>query len=127
MNAPVVTNLGHADFILGNATTTWSIINAQVKCDLVTLDSGLNESYIKLLEEGTQLTLNYNTFISQYQTITGQTDFAINIMRSLTRLKYVFVSLWKDYTAAPRNTIVGTKQWNDFFSPSSYDTVAVAS
>ncbi|MFM7983433.1 MAG: hypothetical protein ACKPKO_29325, partial [Candidatus Fonsibacter sp.] len=50
-------------------------------------DSGLNESYIKLLEEGKKLTLNYNTFISQYQTITNQTDFSINITRSLTRLK----------------------------------------
>ena len=96
MGAPVVTNLNRGNFIALNTASTWPIINAQVKCDLVTLDSGLNESYIKLLEEGKQLTLNYNTYISQYQTITGQTDFAINITRSLTRLKSVFVSLWKD-------------------------------
>ena len=31
-----------------NTSTTWQIQNVQVKCDLVTLDSGLNESYIKL-------------------------------------------------------------------------------
>ncbi|MFM7987474.1 MAG: hypothetical protein ACKPKO_49995 [Candidatus Fonsibacter sp.] len=34
----------------GNNSHVWSILNAQVKCDLVTLDSGLNESYVKLLE-----------------------------------------------------------------------------
>ncbi len=58
-----------------NCSTAWSILNAQVQCDLITLDSGLNESYVKLLEEGKKLTLNYNTFISQYQTIASQTDF----------------------------------------------------
>ena len=95
MDAPVVTSLYHGNFIALNTASTWSIINAQVKCDLVTLDSGLNESYTKLLEEGKKLTLNYNTFISQYQTITGQTDFAINITRSLTRLKSVLCRIGK--------------------------------
>ena len=65
-------------------------MNAQARCNLVTLDSVLNQSYIKLLAEGKKLTLIYNTFISQYQTITGQTDFAINITRCLTRLKFLF-------------------------------------
>ena len=57
-----------------NTSTTWQIQNVQVKCDLVTLDSGLNESYIKLLEEGKKHTLNCNTFISQYQSIIGHTN-----------------------------------------------------
>ena len=33
-----------------NTSTTWQIQNAQVKFDLVSLDSGLHESYIKLFE-----------------------------------------------------------------------------
>ncbi|MFM7989031.1 MAG: hypothetical protein ACKPKO_57935, partial [Candidatus Fonsibacter sp.] len=37
-------------------------------------------------------------------------------------MKSVFVSLWKDYAAAPRNTIVGSKNWNDVFSPAAYET-----
>ena len=97
-------------------------MNAQVKCDIVTLDSGLDGPYIKLLAEGKKLTLKYNTCISQYQTIPGQTYFSINITRSLTRLKYVCLSLWKDYAAAPRTTIVGSRQWNGFYSPSASDT-----
>ena len=32
------------------------------------------------------------------------------------------MSLWKDYAAAPINTIVGGKQWNDLCSPSAYVT-----
>ena len=77
-------------------SNTWQIQNVQVKCDLVCLNSGLNEYYIMLLEEGKKLTLNYNTFISQYQTITNQTDFSINISRSLTRLKSVFCFITQD-------------------------------
>ena len=80
-------------FTNANTSTTWQIQNVQVKCDIVSLDSGLNESYIKLLEEGKKLTLNYHTFMSQYQTIIDQTDISINITRSLNRLKSVFVSL----------------------------------
>ncbi|MFM7986885.1 MAG: hypothetical protein ACKPKO_46985, partial [Candidatus Fonsibacter sp.] len=119
MTDPIVSNTDHGDFTDGNTAKTWEILNVQAKCDLVTLDSGLNDSYIKLLEDGKKLTLNYNTFISQYQTITDQTDFSINISRSLTRLKSVFVSLWKNYTVSPRTTVVASKIWNDFFSPAS--------
>ena len=36
-------------FTNANTSTTWQIQNVQIKCDLVLLDSGLNESYIKLL------------------------------------------------------------------------------
>ncbi|MFM7989881.1 MAG: hypothetical protein ACKPKO_62265 [Candidatus Fonsibacter sp.] len=42
----------HVGFTAANTSTTWEILNVQVKCDLVTLDSGLNVSYIKLLDEG---------------------------------------------------------------------------
>ena len=73
---PIVSNMNHVGFTANTTSTTWSILNVQAKCDIVTLDSGLNDSYIKLLEDGKKLTLIYNTFISQYQTITDQTDFS---------------------------------------------------
>ena len=82
-------------FTNAKTSTTWQIQNVQIKCAIVALDRGLNESYIKLLEEGKKLTLNYHTFMSQYQTIIDQTDISINITRSLNRLKSVFVSLWE--------------------------------
>ena len=71
--------------------------------------------------DGKKLTLNYNTFISQNQSIYKQTVFSINIAWSLTRLKSVFGSLHKDYAANPREFITGSKNWNGIFFPSSYD------
>jgi hypothetical protein len=45
-------------FTDANTSLSWIIQNAMVKCDLITLDSGLNESYAKVLEEGKKLTIN---------------------------------------------------------------------
>ena len=106
-----------------NTSTTWQIQNVQAKCDIIALDSGLNESYMKLLEEGKKLTLNYNAVISQYKSIIGQTDISINITRSLTRLKKVCVSFWKDYAAEPRTFMLTSKHWNEFFSPAPWKTI----
>ena len=112
-----------ANALHANTSTTWQIQNVQIKSDIVSLISGLNESYIKLLEEGKKLTLNYNTFISQYQSIIDQTDMSINITRSLTRLKSVFVSLRRNYALAPRVSMLSLKTWNDFFSPATLETI----
>ena len=73
----------NAGFAAANASTTWQIQNVHAKCDLTALYIVASMSHISnLLEEGKKLTLNYNTFISQYQTILNQTDFSINISRS---------------------------------------------
>ena len=48
------------------------------KCHFITLDSGLNESFAKLLEAGKKLTINYNTFIAQIQSIAGQTNIQLS-------------------------------------------------
>ena len=122
MTDPIMPTTTLSDFSVDNQSLTLEVLNVQVKCDLVTLDIGLNDSYIKLLEEGKKLTLNYNTFISQYQTVGGQTYVSINISKSFTRLKSVFFSLWKDYPDAPRTEFTGGKNWNDFFYPMSMDT-----
>ena len=78
-NTPVMDGtVDMGNFLAANTSYTWSIQNAMVKCDLITLDSGLNESYAKVLEEGKKLTINYNTFISQIQSIAGQTNIQIS-------------------------------------------------
>ena len=76
-----------------------------------------------MLEEGKKLTINYNTFISQIQSIVGQTNIQVSLTRSLTRLKAVYVSLLKGYAAGSggRERMVAAKPWNDFFSPMSPD------
>ena len=49
----IVSNVAFANagFTAVNTSISWQIQNVQAKCDLVTLDSGLHESYVKLLEE----------------------------------------------------------------------------
>ena len=106
-------------FTNAETSTTWQIQNVQAKCDLVTLDSSLNESYIKLLEEGKKLTLNYHTFMSQYQTIIDQTDISINITRSLIRLKSVFVSLWEKLRITSKSLDVVPQELEWFLLSSS--------
>ncbi len=107
MDEPIIPELAAGtNFDATNTCLTWPIANVQVKCDIDPLGAGLNKLYFKLLEEGKQLTLNCSTFMSQYQAVTYPTDLMTNATRSFTRLKSVFVSLWKRY-ANPRNTRVG--------------------
>ena len=68
----IISSMGKQGFAAANISTTWQIMNVQAKCDLLTLDSGLNESYVKLLQEGKKVTLNYSTFVSQYQIFSTQ-------------------------------------------------------
>ena len=108
------------------ASVSWSILNVQAKCDLVTLDNSFEESFYKSISEGKPLNINYNTLISQIQTITGNSNLNVNVSRSITRLKSVFVSLSKSIPnvaaahGAFLRTIIShpaTKEWNSFYSP----------
>ena len=71
----------------------------EVKCDLITLDNALDNSYAEHLLSGKSLPINYNTFVSQMQTIVGQIKPNVNVTRALTRLKTVFITLDKDIEA----------------------------
>ena len=99
------------------------ISQVQLKCDLVTLDNGLENEYSKHLLTGKSLPINYDTYISQMQTISDYT-YSCNITRSLTRLKSVFVNLDGEGIgeAVPGSLpIAGSevrKSFNDFYHPS---------
>lgn len=120
---PIVSNFsgtGATDFKADNTSLVWSLNQVQVKCDMCTLDNSLDNSYAEHLLSGKSLPINYNTFVSQMQTILGQDKPSINVSRALTRLKSVFVTLDKDLegtNAGSRAALVGRKQFNDFFSP----------
>jgi len=119
-NEPILSSFskpGMADgFSTENTSTSWSINNVQVKCDVCTLDNALDNSYAQHLLSGKSLPITYNTFISQMQTVAGQDNPLITVSRAITRLKSVFVTLVKDHTGEtiPND---GRKVWNDFFSP----------
>ncbi len=107
-------------FTADKLSTNWSINNVQVKVDVCTLDNALDNSYAQHLLSGKSLPISYNTFVSQMQSISGQDAPLINVSRALTRLKSVFVTLNKDI-AGERLNLYGRRNWNDFFSPMSYD------
>ena len=112
-------------FTTDSCSTNWSINNVQVKVDVCTLDNALDNSYAQHLLSGKSFPISYNTFVSQMQTIAGQTAPLINVSRALTRLKSVFVALQKDTSSTTlsndRFKYYGRKPWNDFFSPISHE------
>jgi hypothetical protein len=114
-NDPIVSYLVDGPtFTTANTSLLWQIQNPQVKCDVCTLDNQLDNSYAEHLLSGKALPINYNTYVSQMQTISSQ-KVLLNVTRALSRLKSVFVTLNKAITA--EETTVGRKNWNDFYSP----------
>jgi len=83
----------------------------------------VQNTFDRKIANGQPLQINYNTFYSQIQTVTGQTDFSVNISRSVSRLKSVFVSLIKNLGGPGRSDLYGSKPWNDFFSPAFPDSL----
>ena len=71
------------------------IEDIQLKADVVTLDSGLDNEYAQHMNNGKTLPVFFTTYSSCVQVSTGGSDNSINISRALTRLKGVFVSLYK--------------------------------
>ena len=71
---------------------SWKISDVQLKCDLVTLDNALGNSYAEHLLSGKALPINYGTYISQNQIITDST-FNVNVSRAVTRLKSIFTTM----------------------------------
>ncbi len=130
VNDPVIFSLDPAtpqtalDFNLNNSSNEWMISQVQLKCDLVTLDNGLENEYAADLLSGKSLPLKYDTYISQMQTISDYT-YSCNITRSLTRLKSVFVNfdgqgIGEAATpgALPHSGAEVRKGFNDFYHPS---------
>jgi hypothetical protein len=113
-NEPIIT-----DFLAGSAYTndntskTWRIENCQIKCDLVSLDNALDNSYVNHLLGGNTLKIVYDTYISSIQTIVSA-DTQVNVSRSLTSLRSVFMSLDKNFTEARIKWC--NKSWNTFYS-----------
>ena len=88
----------------------FAISNVQLKCDLVVLDSNLDNEYAQHLLDGGSLPINFCTFTTASQLITD-INSSVNVQRTFTRLKSVFVSLSSD------DTTHGGKEINNFFRP----------
>jgi hypothetical protein len=73
----------------------WSIEDVQLKCDMVTLDSQLDNSYAEHLLSGKSIPISYTSYTTSQQVCSGDAT-NVNISRSLTRLKSIFVTLFKE-------------------------------
>lgn len=96
-----------------NTSDSWKLENCVVKCDIVTLDNALDNSYVNHLLSGKSLNLVYNTFLSNIQTLVTA-DSQVNVSRSLSKMKSVYVSYLKDDLLA---TVPQYKEFNFFASP----------
>ena len=85
----------HADSARSTGSQQWSIHDVQLKCDMVTLDSQLDNSYAEHLLSGKSIPISYTSYTTSQQVCTGPTT-NVNISRSLTRLKSIFVTLYKE-------------------------------
>jgi hypothetical protein len=115
---PILSNLeGDGTFADTNTSLKWQIENVQVKCDLCTLDTGLQNSYADHLSKGGEFPIAYNTYVSQTQSLfsgtNGQQKVRLNVTRALSRLTHLFITLDKSIAA----TNVVLKDWNSFYSP----------
>jgi hypothetical protein len=104
----------------GSISKEYRLEMCQLKADVCTLDNALDNSYTQHLMNGRMLPIVYNTFISNIQTITTP-DTQINVSRSLTRLKSVFITLERNLDKA--RAVWHTKNWNSFYSPMAKDTL----
>ena len=64
--------------------------------DVVTLDSALQNSYAEHVLSGKSLPINYGTYITMQQTVTGN-NISVNVARAKSRLKTIFCSFNGDY------------------------------
>ena len=103
-------------FLDTNTSLLWKIENCMVKVDLCTLDNALENSYVSHFMGGKTINIVYNTFISTLQTVVAA-DTQINVSRSLSKMKSVFVTLDKAFTTERKNHY--NKSWNNFWSPNS--------
>ena len=93
---------------------TWEFENCQIKADVLTLDNSLENSYHEHIMSGKPLPINYNTFITSNQAVSG-TNVSISVSRAVTRLKGLFITFYK--TAQTDVHEPFNKEWAAGFHP----------
>jgi hypothetical protein len=126
MDDPIMTNPDGAPDepkkkLFGDSMSkSWRLEACQLKCDICTLDKALDNNYTSHLLGGKNLNIVYNTYVSNIQTVLAP-DTQINVSRSLTRLRSVFLTL--ERTFKEKRAVWFTKDWNSFYSPMAIDTM----
>ena len=77
----------------GATSTSWSLTDVRILADVVTLDSALQNSYASHVLSGNTLPIDYNTFITMQQAVSG-INVTVNISRAVSILKTLYFSLY---------------------------------
>lgn len=109
-------------FHQANCSNTYSLRNVFIAADVITLDNQLDNSYAEHVLSGKSLSINYNTYVSQMQSIIDQVKPSVNISRALTRLKTIFVTFERDLVQNAGYS-PGARPWRTFWSPMAPDNL----
>ena len=94
-----------------NTSTNWQIQDVRLVADVVTLDSGLQNSYAEHVLSGKRLPINYSTYVSILQSVVFPT-VNVSITRSVSRLKTVFFNFDYDHTTVSSTWAAGgSRSW----------------
>ena len=113
----VVETIGGGIFDNTNTSVNWSIQDIRVIGDVITLDSGLQNSYAQHVLGGGALPINYSTYISILQAVVPPT-INVSVTRAVSRLKSVFFNFDINHAAVTGTRVADalTCVLNDFNS-----------
>jgi hypothetical protein len=108
------------------ATRDYELIDCKVNVDMMTLDSGMNEEFAKLMENGGSLPVNITTFAHFNQAVLG-TNPTVPLTRACSKIRDL---MWS-FTRRPVPAIIpgglaydDQLSWcNDFYYPKGADVV----
>ena len=92
-------------------TQEFEITDCRVICDVITLNSDVNNSYNEALLRGTPLPIYFQTFVTSQQSVKNLQDINLVVSRAVSRLKAAFITFWID-----DNDFIGHRS-NEFSHP----------
>ncbi len=108
-------------FSAAQASKDWNLSDVKMKCDLLSLDNGLDNEYTEHLLQGKALSVYYSTLISSMQ-VTAGTVSSVNISRSVSRLQSIFVTHNGNHTA---DSLGYFQEVNDMFNVPPNDRMSI--
>lgn len=106
---------------------TWNMSDGQMKCDILSIDTSLENSYALHLLNGGSIPIPMENHIMLTQSLVKASEENINITRSLSRLKCMYVTFTGAKDAASDQLGPLFKNCNNFFHPCANATNALAS
>jgi hypothetical protein len=73
-------------------SNNYELDDVHIKCDVVTLDSALDNSLLQVLMSGKALTWSYTTYYQQVGLLSGSNEASVTLSRAVTRLKSLFLT-----------------------------------